>query len=41
MLIWLLSGVAVMVVAWFFILRDAIADDKRRKIAKPSLRNNW
>lgn len=40
MLIWLLSGVGVLAVGAFLLMRDAVADDKRRKVAKRPLPNN-
>ena len=41
MLIWMLSGLAVAVFVAFLILRNAIADDKLRKVARRPIPNNW
>lgn len=41
MTVWMLSGLVVAAVIVFLIIRDAQADDKRRKVAKPRLPNNW
>ena len=42
MLFWLLSGVGVAAFCAILVLRDAVADDKRRKMTKrPATPNNW
>ena len=40
MLIWMLSGLGVLAFLAVLVMRDAIADDKRRKVAKRTLPNN-
>lgn len=39
MLPWLVGGFIIVAVFVVFVLRDAIADDRRRKLAKP--RSNY
>jgi hypothetical protein len=42
MLMWMLIGIAVAVFFGIVIMRDALADDKRRKLTKrPSTPNSW
>lgn len=42
MLLWLLGGIGTLAFFAVLIIRNAEADDKRRKLAKrPSLPNTW
>jgi len=42
MLMWMLAGIGVATFIGFLLMRDAHADDKRRKLAKrPSTPNSW
>jgi hypothetical protein len=41
MLIWMLSGLSVAAFFAVLIIRNAEADDKRRKLTKRPLPNNW
>ena len=41
MLIWMLSGMGVLAFLAVLVIRNAEADDKRRKVEKRPLPNNW
>lgn len=41
MLIWMLSGLGIAALFGVLIVRNAEADDKRRKLVKRRVPNNW